>query len=72
MQLLRKIIDSYNFEPYLDIQNDRHRKSISQIRMSRHRLAIETGRWQNILRKNWPNFLLLFMLIPATKTEVPI
>ena len=51
MQFLRKIKDTYNFEPYLTIQNDQHRKSISQIRLSSHRLAIETGRWQNILRQ---------------------
>ena len=50
MQFLRKIKDTYNFEPYLNIQNDQHRKSILQIRLSSHRLAIETGRWQNILR----------------------
>ena len=52
MQFLRKIKDTYNFEPYLNIQNDQHRKSMSQIRLSSHRLAIETGRWQNILREN--------------------
>ena len=44
MQFLRKIKDSYNFEPYLNIQNDQHRKSISKIRLSSHRLAIESGR----------------------------
>ena len=52
MQFLRKIKDNYAFEPYLNIQNSHHRKSISQIRLSSHRLAIETGRWQNILREN--------------------
>ena len=52
MQFLRKIKDTYNFEPYLNIQNDHHRKSISQIRLSSHRLAIETGRWQNILSES--------------------
>ena len=44
MQFLRKIKDNYAFEPYLNIQNSHHRKSISQIRLSSHRLAIETGR----------------------------
>ena len=39
-QFLRKIKDTYNFEPYLNIQNDQHRKSISQIRLISHRLAI--------------------------------
>ena len=51
MQFLRKIKDNYAFEPYLNIQNSHHRKSISQIRLSSHRLAIETGRWQNFLRE---------------------
>ena len=55
MQFLRKIKDTYNFEPYLNIQNDQHRKSISQIRLSSHRLAFETGRWQNIRRENSKN-----------------
>ena len=45
MQFLRKIKDTYNFEPYLNIQNDQQRKSISQIRLSSHGLAIETGTW---------------------------
>ena len=39
-QFLRKIKDTYNFEPYLNIQNDQHRKSTSQIRLSSHRFAI--------------------------------
>ena len=58
MQFLRKIKDNYAFEPYLNIQNSHHRKSISQIRLSSHRLAIETGRWQNILRENRLNIVL--------------
>ena len=52
MQFLRQIKDTYSFEHYLNIENDQHRKSITQIRLSSHRLAIETGRWQNILREN--------------------
>ena len=35
MQFLRKIKDNYTFEPYLNIQNSHHRKSISQIRISK-------------------------------------
>ena len=52
IQFLRKIKDTYNYEPYLNIQNDQHRKAISKIRLSSHRLSIETRRWQNILREN--------------------
>ena len=52
MQFLRQLKDTYSFETYLNIENDQHRKSISQIRLSSHRLAIETGRWQNIPREN--------------------
>jgi hypothetical protein len=52
MQFLRQIKDTYSFEHYLNIENDQHRKSITQIRLSSHRLAIETGRWQKILREN--------------------
>ena len=52
MQFLRQIKDTYTFEHYLYIENDQHRKSLSQIRLSSHRLAIETGRWKNIPREN--------------------
>ena len=41
MQFLQKIKDNYAFEPYLNIQNSHHRKSISQIRLSSHRLLRE-------------------------------
>ena len=52
MQFLRGMKDTYSFEPYLNIQNDQHRKSISRLRLSSHRLAIETGRWQKIPKEN--------------------
>ena len=52
MQFLRQLKDTYSFETYLNIENDQHRKSISQIRLSSHRLAIETGRWQKIPKEN--------------------
>ena len=45
MQILRKITDNYNFEPYLNIQ----KKWILQIRLISHTFAVETDRWQNIV-----------------------
>ena len=52
MQFLRQIKDTYQFEHYLNIENDLHRKSTTQLRLSAHKLAIETGRWHNVPREN--------------------
>ena len=42
--------NSHNFEPYLRIENFEHRRAITKIRTSSHKLEIETGRWHNIQR----------------------
>ena len=41
---------THNCESYLYIDNFEHRKAITKIRTSSHKLAIETGRWNNINR----------------------
>ena len=43
--------NTHNFETYLDMDNIRHRKAITKIRTSSHRLRIETGRWNNMQRE---------------------
>ena len=48
---LANIKNTHNFETYLDMDNIRHRKAITKIRTSSHRLRIETGRWNNMLRE---------------------
>ena len=50
LTFLAKIKQSHNLEPYLNINNIEHRKSIAKIRTSSHKLRIETGRWNNIQR----------------------
>ena len=47
-----KLKDRYNKENYLNIQNFENRKILSNIRMSSHKLKIETGRYTNIEREN--------------------
>ena len=41
---------THKYESYLNINNFEHRRAISKIRTSSHRLEIETGRWSNIPR----------------------
>ena len=40
----------HKFESYLNISNFEHRRAITKIRTSSHKLEIETGRWSNIPR----------------------
>ena len=39
--------ETHNFELYLKIDNFQHRRAITKIRTSSHKLEIETGRWDN-------------------------
>ena len=41
---------NHKFESYLNISNFEHRRAITKIRTSSHKLEIETGRWSNIPR----------------------
>ena len=50
LTFLKQIKDSHNCEPYLKIENFEHRRAITKIRTSSHKLEIETGRWRNIHR----------------------
>ena len=43
-----KLKEKYNKENYLNMKNIEYRKMITNIRISTHRLNIETGRYQNI------------------------
>ena len=43
-----KIFSDFSFKPYLDnIIVEKFRKSLTRLRLSSHRLKIETGRWHN-------------------------
>ena len=50
MNFLSQIKQTYAFEPYLNIGNDNHRKAITELRLSSHKLEIEVGRWNKISR----------------------
>lgn len=44
---------SFNFEKYLDIVSiDKYRHALCRLRCSAHKLAIEEGRFKNIIRVN--------------------
>ena len=44
--------NDHKFEKYLQMDNFEHRRAITKIRSSSHKLEIETGRWCNIPREN--------------------
>ena len=50
LSFLNQIKNTHNFESYLYINNFEHRRAISKIRTSSHKLEIETGRWNKIDR----------------------
>ena len=61
---LFKTTDNYKCEDYLhQVTNTRHRIALTKLRLSNHKLAIETGRYsifffktvQETCRKNLPN-----------------
>ena len=57
---LFKTIDNYKREDYLhQVTNTRHRIALTKLRLSNHKLAIETGHYsrpaQETCRKNLPN-----------------
>ena len=51
MDFLSQIKQTYAFEPYLNIGNDNHRKAITKLRLSSHKLEIEVGRWKKLTRE---------------------
>ena len=51
MDFLSQIKQTYAFEPYLNIGNDNHRKAITKLRVSSHKLEIEVGRWKKLPRE---------------------
>ena len=47
----------FQFQPYLDILTiDKSRICLTKIRVSSHRLTIETGRWENPMYTHWYYF----------------
>ena len=52
LTFLTKIKDTHKFEEYLNIDNFEHRRAISKLRTSSHKLEIETGRWNNIQKED--------------------
>ena len=49
---LNSIKESYTMESYLKVKDFQNRQAISKLRTGNHHLAIETGRWTNIVREN--------------------
>ena len=50
---LFKTIDNYKCEDYLhQVTNIRHRIALTKLRLSNHKLAIETGRYSRPLKKS--------------------
>ena len=52
LNFLQSLKTEHKFEPYLNIHNFQHRRAITKLRTSSHRLAIETGRWAKVDREN--------------------
>ena len=50
LTFLKQIKNRHNLESYLNIKNFEHRRAITRIRTSSHRLEIETGRWHGVDR----------------------
>ena len=55
---LFKTIDNYKCEDYLhQVTNTRHRIALTKLRLSNHKLAIETGRYSRNLQKEFAQFV---------------
>ena len=52
LNFLAKIKQDHKFEEYLNIHNFEHRRALTKLRISSHKLEIESGRWNNIQREN--------------------
>ena len=48
MRIFTQFKSHFEFEDYLNISNVKHRKAMTRLRISAHRLAIERGRYNNI------------------------
>ena len=48
LTFLAQIKNTHNLETYLCINNFEHRRAITKLRTSSHKLQIETGRWNNV------------------------
>ena len=49
LRLFRKVRVNFNFEYYLSqVQNVKHRQAVTKLRISAHKLPVETGRCKNI------------------------
>ena len=49
---MKDLKDVHQTEYYLNINNFENRRALTKLRTSSHTLKIETGRWQNIDRKD--------------------
>ena len=52
LKFLQSLKTEHKIEPYLKIHNFEHRRAITKIRTSSHRLKIETGRWDKVDRED--------------------
>ena len=52
LDFLKDLKDVHETEYYLNINNFENRRALTKLRASSHTLKIETGRWQNIDRKD--------------------
>ena len=51
LTFLKQVKQNHNFESYLHINNFENRRAITKLRTSSHKLEIETGRYNKILRE---------------------
>ena len=52
LNFLKSLKTEHKIEPYLKIHNFQHRRAITKLRTSSHKLAIEVGRWEKVDREN--------------------
>ena len=49
LRLFKKVKVNFNFEYYLSqVQDVKHRQAVTKLRISAHKLPVETGRYKNI------------------------
>ena len=49
LRLFKKVKVNFNFEHYLSqVQNVKHRQAVTKLRISAHKIPVETGRYKNI------------------------
>ena len=52
LTFLASIKHEHKFEPYLNIHNFEHRRALTKLRTSSHKLEIEVGRWNDVQKED--------------------